>query len=88
MAASELAWARMAANEGLHCTNSRLSESLRRLSENSGCGFGLSESSSILSDLDSIFFQFSSFLAFSFAPPKFFPFSTLLYLKFTKTGIK
>jgi len=43
MAASELAWARMAAKVGLHCTNSRLSESLRRLSENDGCGFGLSE---------------------------------------------
>jgi len=43
LAASELAWARMAAREGLHCTNSRLSESLRRLSENSGSSFSLGE---------------------------------------------
>ncbi|QCE03204.1 hypothetical protein DEO72_LG8g1226 [Vigna unguiculata] len=33
----------MAAREGLHCTNSRLSESLRRLSENGGNGFSLGE---------------------------------------------
>jgi len=43
LAASELAWARMAAREGLHCTSARLSELLRRLSENGGNGFSLSE---------------------------------------------
>jgi len=33
----------MAAKEGLLCTNSRLSELLRRLSENGGSGCGLGE---------------------------------------------
>ncbi|QCD94370.1 hypothetical protein DEO72_LG5g2453 [Vigna unguiculata] len=41
MAASELACARMAAKEGLHCTSARLSELRRRLSENSGNVFSL-----------------------------------------------
>ena len=43
LAASGLAWARMVAREGLHYANSRLSESLRRLSENGGSGFSLGE---------------------------------------------
>jgi len=84
LAASDLAWARMAAREGLHCTIARLSEVLRRLGENGGNGFSLGEHALVLSDLDNISSLFSLFLAFSFAPLKFFPFSTLLYLKFTQ----
>jgi len=56
----------MAAREGLHCTNSRLSESLRRLSENGGSGFSLGENALVLSDVDSIPSLFSLFHAFSF----------------------
>jgi len=66
LAASELAWASMAARESLHCTNSRLSEILRRLSENGGNGFSLGENALVLSDVDSIPSLFSLFLAFSF----------------------
>jgi len=43
LAASDLAWARMAAREGLHCTSARLSEILHRLGENGGSGFSLGE---------------------------------------------
>jgi len=71
----------MAAREGLHCTIARLSEVLRRLGENGGSEFSLGEHALVLSDFDNISSLFSLFLAFSFAPFKFFPFSTLLYLK-------
>jgi len=59
LAASELAWASMAAREGLHCTNSRLSE-------NGGSGFGLGENALVLSEVNNIPSLFSLFLTFSF----------------------
>jgi len=43
LAASDLAWVRMAAREDLYYTSARLSEVLRRLGENGGSGFSLGE---------------------------------------------
>jgi len=43
LAALDLAWARMAARDDLHCTSSRLGEVFRRLGENDSTSFSLSE---------------------------------------------